>query len=1225
MMYQQYASLRSAVVLTVYALALCAAQWVGAPTANALNLTPNTAGPVTPSPTSLQFNAQVAATRSAPLPITLTNNGTTTVTLAAITVTGSQGDDFAQSNNCGSTLGAGAACNISIFFVPISAGAKSAALAVTESASASPHLVALSGTGTPAHGLSLSATALAFGSLTAGNRSNAQSITLTNAGSAAVTFTSIAVTGGQADDFAQSTSCGAVLAIGASCKVSLFFTPVSAGTKSATLTLTDSASGSPQQVTLSGTGTAATGLSLSTTSLAFGSVTVGNSSSSRSVTLTNGGSAAIAIYSIAVTGSQADDFAQSSTCGASLAPGAACDVALFFTPVSAGAKSAVLSITDSATGSSQRISLSGNGAPAPGLGVSANSLTFGSLPVGNTSTGLFLVLTNTGTAAVTLASIGVTGSQAKDFTQSNNCGASLKLGMTCKVTLFFAPVSAGAKSAALTITDSAIGSPHRVTLFGTGLIPAPSALSYASPQTFTVGTAITQLSPIVTGTVANYSSQPALPAGLVLDPLSGQISGTPTASAHATNYVIMASNSTGSTTFSITVTVRIAAPSALSYHARQTYYVGTPIKPLWPAVTGTVTSYSVTPALPAGFSLNSLSGAISGTPTAAHASANYTITATNSTGSTNTVITFAVVLLAPQSLSYPSPQSVAVGLPVASLSPFVVGVVANYSVAPALPNGLSLDLKTGVITGTPTSLTPTANYNLTATNPSGSSTFVLALAVTTVGVTPAHVARLIAAGTPLIVQLAVASQSLSGPLYVVASDPAKLFNPAAIVTATASGFAVALRVSPTTAAGHYTGSALLTLCRDAACATTQTAGSVSVPYDVQVLSATSAWSGNHTSPLAAWNGVADWTMFQGNAAHTGYVPVAIDPNSFSTRWQGGPTLANSPGYSVFAYTLTTDADQLYIATGTKLYALKEFDASTVWTYDVAGLAEPSVNPPAEANDTVYMAAGQQESTYLFAFDEATGNLVFKSPMTSQWEHYLAPTIGADGIYTNAGTYGGLYGFDFAGNRLFFDGLAQQSEWTPAVDDDHVYSYTGQLTVADPITGKVAATINDPTFTNYVYSIDGSAVLGASGSVFAAPYENSYLNGGGIGNDLTAFNVPAKGISWQIAGDYANTPAYNAGIVYAANNSPLRLEARAESDGSLLWSWTPPQAGDARFNSEVLLTKSVIFVSTNLATYGIDAVTHQLVFSYPFSGRLALSHNGILYIQGSGPIIAINVK
>ena len=90
--------------------------------------------------------------------------------------------------------------------------------------------------------------------------------------------------------------------------------------------------------------------------------------------------------------------------------------------------------------------------------------------------------------------------------------------------------------------------------------------------------------------------------------------------------------------------------------------------------------------------------------------------------------------------------------------------------------------------------------------------------------------------------------------------------------------------------------------------------------------------------------------------------------------------------------------------------------------------------------------------------------------------------------TNAGTYGGLYAFNTQGTHLFTGGTAQQSTWTPAVDSNAVYAYTGDaLRVFHPVTGALQTTIPDPTFRNYIYEINGSAVLGAPNSVFAAAY------------------------------------------------------------------------------------------------------------------------------------------
>lgn len=167
-------------------------------------------------------------------------------------------------------------------------------------------------------------------------------------------------------------------------------------------------------------------------------------------------------------------------------------------------------------------------------------------------------------------------------------------------------------------------------------VTPPTDLSYSTPIVGTVGVALVALSPTVTGSVSSYSVSPALPAGVSLNTTSGQISGTPTAVSAATPYTVSASNGGGSTTFAFTLTVLAAppagAPSDLLYSSPVVATLEVALPPLSPTVKGTVTSYSVSPALPPGLLLDKTSGQISGTPIAESAATDYVITASNAAG-----------------------------------------------------------------------------------------------------------------------------------------------------------------------------------------------------------------------------------------------------------------------------------------------------------------------------------------------------------------------------------------------------------------------------------------------------------------------------------------------------------------------------------------------------------------------------------------------------------------
>jgi hypothetical protein len=213
---------------------------------------------LTQVPNGLTFGPQTVGAASGPLAVVVTNVGSGTVTLGALTVGGPDAARFAAGGSCAGTLAPGANCTVTVVFTPNAVGPFSATVTLASNATNAPTTIAVGGTGTASAvaTASLSAAGVDFGARLLGSTTQ-QVVQVTNTGGAPLQLGYPGVDGADAGDFALGAGCdAALLAPGASCAFTVDFTPGALGARAATLTIPSNASNGPVTVGLGGVGVA---------------------------------------------------------------------------------------------------------------------------------------------------------------------------------------------------------------------------------------------------------------------------------------------------------------------------------------------------------------------------------------------------------------------------------------------------------------------------------------------------------------------------------------------------------------------------------------------------------------------------------------------------------------------------------------------------------------------------------------------------------------------------------------------------------------------------------------------------------------------------------------------------------------------------------------------------------------------------------------------------------
>ena len=348
------------------------------------------------SPTSLSFGNQLVGTTSAAQAVTLTNSGSSPLSILAITAP----TDFKVTSDCPisptGALAVGASCHLNMSFMPTATGPLVEQVSLNDSGDNGTQMIALTGTGI-APAISLSPSSLTFTNQEVGTTSSPQTITLTNTGQADLSITSITINDYQKPSwFPETDNCPrspSTIPPQGTCKISVTFSPAQwyvnggFGVDAGTGTVSSNAFAGSGYFSVYGTDYSGAA-TVSPASLNFGHVDVGQTSSPQTVTVTNSGN--LPLYFTAINSPQgviaSDNCPRLSTNPQGLAPGATCTIQVTYSPTSAGPINGGLAISDSAIGRDQVVTLTGDSlSPGFALGVSSGTSSAATVSPGGTA------------------------------------------------------------------------------------------------------------------------------------------------------------------------------------------------------------------------------------------------------------------------------------------------------------------------------------------------------------------------------------------------------------------------------------------------------------------------------------------------------------------------------------------------------------------------------------------------------------------------------------------------------------------------------------------------------------------------------------------------------------------------------------------------------------------------------------------------------------------------
>lgn len=449
------------------------------------------------------------------------------------------------------------------------------------------------------------------------------------------------------------------------------------------------------------------------------------------------------------------------------------------------------------------------------------------------------------------------------------------------------------------------------------------------------------------------------------------------------------------------------------------------------------------------------------------------------------------------------------------------------------------------------------------------------------------------------------------PVWVGVFDSAgMLANKGAVMPLNQIGkTSIPLSTSPTLAVGEHAGTLQVRLCYDIPvdCRSPVGGSPWSVPLKVGVKSNT------NLTQLSAIPSLSPWSTYRANATQNAYVPASFPPAAFSGRW----IKQNRTGVTTSAPVVDNGrVFALYSGTGMgklQLVAISEATGEELWNHDISVLTDP--NSLATGNGRVFVRSSGPEGVFLWTLDQATGQLISKTALNTPGQNQqLAPVVVGDMVYL--GHNAGMEKFNAAVGVFEWSNLSMPvmaTLWTPTVSAGRAYALLGDtILVLDTADGSIVSRLQEPALNDNTYAIKPLVVAGNLGIAAS-------------GLHLAAYDLQSLTRKWTTGSGSIDAPVVANDTVYTLGDNIL--QARAATTGLLQWQSGPIfEYANEMGNGRLVVTSNLAFVSGGRSTKAIDLATHQVVWSYPLGGQLAISDRGVLYILAqNGKMAAINLR